>query len=158
MDAAEQDLGVRLCGLANQSPAAPSGPSPHPPLPSRAGPLSHSPEELRCALRIHDGQLTSVDDAVDGGDQRIAFVPSIFHGVFGGYAFYDFLAVVRWLPLRRVVMWTRRMREHRPSLVCGDDGQLSHVIAGMSFNLTRCVACHLPSGWVDSRPLTLLPA
>lgn len=43
--------------------------------------------------------------------QRTAMHPSVFHGLFGGYAFYNHVVSTRMLPLRRLTRWTATARQ-----------------------------------------------
>jgi F-box protein 3 len=67
------------------------------------------PEALRALYAVHDGQRLEFDDGMDA--DRPAVGPSLFHGLFGGYCVYTHVVSTRMLPLRRMVMWTRRVAD-----------------------------------------------
>ena len=84
------------------------------------------PPALRVLYRVHDGQQLEFDRQVD--TQHItAMHPSIFHGLFGGYSFYNHAVSCRMLPLRRLVEWTLRA-DQQP----GFDGASRHVLFAAS--------------------------
>ena len=71
---------------------------------------------IKLMYMMHDGQDLPFDKRIDCNDgvhlgptaaERI----SIFHGVLGGYSFYDHLVNVRMLPLARALAWTTRVRD-----------------------------------------------
>lgn len=76
------------------------------------------PPALRVLYRIHDGQSLEFDRSLDL--KRMIEDKSMFHGVFGGYCLYDHRVSTRFLPLRRMLPWTQRLRRdfgHDPSRV-----------------------------------------
>jgi len=71
---------------------------------------------IKLMYMMHDGQDLPFDKRIDCNDgahlgPTAAERRSIFHGVFGGYSFYDHLINVRMLPLARALAWTMRVRD-----------------------------------------------
>uniref|UniRef100_A0A7S0RC94 ApaG domain-containing protein n=1 Tax=Pyramimonas obovata TaxID=1411642 RepID=A0A7S0RC94_9CHLO len=64
------------------------------------------PRAMRMMYRVHDGQDLSFDRAANQIDA------SMFHGLFGGYCFYNHLVCVRLLPLKVIVDITSLLRQH----------------------------------------------
>lgn len=102
---------------------------------------------LRVVYRLHNGQDLLYDRMVDqrrfvGGSRREAH-PSLFHGVFGGYAFYDQTVNVRFFSLERMVRWTE---------LCKAQGVIppdsNCVVFAASFNFQKIFVVDCNSGLV----------
>lgn len=97
------------------------------------------PPALRALYRVHDGQDLEFDRAMDAS--RASMVPSVFHGLFGGYQFYSHVVSTRMLPLRRMVRWTQHVRQ-RLDLPPDD----SAVLFAAGFNFNKLVQCVTDTG------------
>ena len=65
---------------------------------------------------------------------------SQFHGVFGGYAVYSHMAVMRWLPLSRMVRWTTHLHDASVIKASGSSGGLEFqdmVVFAASQNMNK---------------------
>lgn len=105
------------------------------------------PPALRVVYRLHNGQDLLYDRMVDqrrfvGGSRREAH-PSLFHGVFGGYAFYDQMVNVRFFSLDRMVRWTELCKAQ--GIVPVDS---SCVVFAASFNFQKIFVAHCELGLV----------
>ncbi|GMH45191.1 hypothetical protein BSKO_13148 [Bryopsis sp. KO-2023] len=71
------------------------------------------PEAFKQIYRVHNGQLLNYDQCLDDDNNGSVVRPdgSIFAGLFGGYSFYNHFVCTRMLPLKRMVKWTKWMRE-----------------------------------------------
>lgn len=96
---------------------------------------------LRVLYRVHDGQELEFDRQVD--KQRTAMHESVFHGMFGGYAFYNHMVSTRMLPLRRLVRWTRTAHTQL-GFPAGDQ----RVLIAASHNFGKMIYCSASDGMV----------
>eukprot|EP00735_Rhodelphis_limneticus_P012997 TRINITY_DN6465_c0_g1::TRINITY_DN6465_c0_g1_i1::g.22456::m.22456 TRINITY_DN6465_c0_g1::TRINITY_DN6465_c0_g1_i1::g.22456 ORF type:complete len:462 (+),score=49.33,sp/Q9LND7/SKI16_ARATH/30.71/2e-55,DUF525/PF04379.9/8.7e-15,DUF525/PF04379.9/5.5e+02,F-box-like/PF12937.2/4.5e-07,F-box-like/PF12937.2/3e+02,SMI1_KNR4/PF09346.5/9.7e-06,F-box/PF00646.28/7.7e-05 TRINITY_DN6465_c0_g1_i1:27-1412(+) len=91
------------------------------------------PQCVRLMYRIHDGQTLTFDqNRFFGSDQDFHVDDSIFHGLLGGYSFYDHFISMRLLPLRIALLLTDYLR--------GDeffDDDPECVVLGCSFNSAK---------------------
>lgn len=96
---------------------------------------------LRVIYRVHDGQALEFDRQVD--NQRTAMHDSVFHGLFGGYSFYNHMVSTRMLPLRRLLRWTRTAHS---TLGFGPEDR--RVLFAASHNFNKMLYCDCRDGLV----------
>lgn len=103
---------------------------------------------LRIIYRLHNGQQLEYDKMVDqrrflGGAHRDAH-RSLFHGLFGGYTFYDQAVNVRFFSLERMLRWTE---------LCKAQGILppekKMVVFAASFNFHKIYVVDCETGMVS---------
>lgn len=98
------------------------------------------PRQLKLVYSVHDGQATEIDRLVDRQADH-GLDPSAFHGLFGGYCFYENISSTRLFPLSRLLRYTRMCRDN--SII----GQESVVFAA-SFNFTKLFFLNTRTGQV----------
>lgn len=100
------------------------------------------PASLRAILRVHNGQDLDFDRRVmlDDGGHRTEPDESMFHGMFGGYSFYNHVVNVRMLSLESAMTWTQNLRQYR--IVHPRD----QLVFAISFNLNKIFVVELATG------------
>eukprot|EP00798_Chlamydomonas_sp_ICE-L_P004586 gene4586-14771_t len=91
--------------------------------PQRPVPVSRSED----GQRLHNGQSLLADQKMDSGASMDS---SLFHGLFGGYYFYENFVSLRLLPVERMAKWTVILRDN--NTVIG--GKKNVVVPVASFN------------------------
>ena len=86
------------------------------------------PRMLKLMYRFHDGQCLHADESFHAGrltaPRRVVF-ESVWHGMFGGYVFYDEAINVRFLPLQHLLWFTTRTLESNDEYFRLDEVRLS---------------------------------
>jgi len=104
------------------------------------------PAALRLLHRVHEGQALLLDQVRSEGAHQLTPQEraSIFHGLFGGYTFYEHLVNVRLLPLEKVVATTSMCRE--AGLLAP---RSSAVVFAASFNFSKLFLVDAATGAVE---------
>lgn len=103
--------------------------------------LGHSfPLALRLMYRMCGGQKLQFDEELDRNRSSGTYHRSIFHGLLGGYSFYDHIISCRMMTLKRMVLWTQFFRSTQSSL------GPTQVVFGASFRLDKLVLVDLTTG------------
>ena len=100
------------------------------------------PPAMRVLYRLCNGQILKYDRQLDTTRQADAD-PSAFHGLFGGYSFYDHNVNVRLLPLQRIKEWTSRVLPHFTL-----PNSTQRIVVAASFNLHKLVFLDCSNGLV----------
>ncbi|MEW5320498.1 MAG: hypothetical protein WDW38_011566 [Sanguina aurantia] len=103
------------------------------------------PLPLATIYRLQNGQSLEYDSSHSEESQG-----SIFHGLFGGYAFYDHIVCVRMLPLSLAAIWTTKFKLRLPA------GRTSMIIAA-NFNFSKMFIVDLASGEILVNKAPQLP-
>mmetsp|Transcript_7207 Transcript_7207/g.15734 ORF Transcript_7207/g.15734 Transcript_7207/m.15734 type:complete len:446 (+) Transcript_7207:122-1459(+) len=107
---------------------------------------------LKAIYRLRNGQTLKYDQCFDEQVEPRNHEESVFHGMFGGYSFYDELVSVRMLPLDRMIKWTTVIQNGR--LV-----NRNQILFAASFNFKKLFVVNSADASISVvSPGVLLPA